>query len=94
MSDDLISRKALMEKAKNYFISPDGALRLIENQPTAYDVDKVIEEIEDTITPTAEYRYKFCGTVEAMRCMNYESCECCIAERMIEIIKSGGVSDD
>ena len=66
----------------------------IQNMPTSYDVDKVIEEIEDTITPTTEYRYKFCGTVEARRRMNYESCECCIAERMIEIIKSGGVSDD
>lgn len=66
----------------------------IQNMPTSYDVDKVIEEIEDTITPTTEYRYKFCGTVEAMRCMNHESCECCIAERMIETIKSGGVSGD
>lgn len=47
MSDDLISRKVLMEKAKDYFISPDGALRLIESQPTAYDVDKVCGRLED-----------------------------------------------
>lgn len=65
----------------------------IQNMPTSYDADKVIEQIEDTITPTTEYRYKFCGTVEVGRCVSYESCECCIAERMIEIIKSGGVAD-
>lgn len=94
MSDDLISRKALMERAKDYFIIPDGALRMIESQPTAYDVDKVVEEIEDTITPTTEYRYKFCGTVEVGHCASYESCECCIAERMIEIVKTGGVANE
>ena len=65
-----------------------------DRQSTAYDVDKVVEEIEDTITSTTEYRHKFCGTVEAGRCASYESCECCIAERMIEIVKSGGVADD
>ena len=67
---------------------------MIDKQPSAYDVDKVVEEIEDTITSTTEYRHKFCGTVEVGRCASYESCECCIAERMIEIIKSGGVADD
>ena len=49
MSDDLISRKVLMEKAKNYFISPDGALRLIESQPVAYDPQKVINSIDNAV---------------------------------------------
>lgn len=110
MSDDLISRKALMDKVlqEEYDndIHKDGRAkaihhgeyqhfyRTISEMPTAYDVDKVVEEIEDTITPTAEYRYKFCGTVEVGRCASYESCECCIAERMIEIVKSVGVAND
>lgn len=54
MSDDLISRKVLMKNAKDYFISPDGALRLIEGQPTAYDVDKVVEEIREYADSIAE----------------------------------------
>lgn len=49
MSGDFISRKALTEKAKNYFISPDGALRLIESQPVAYDPQKVINAIDNTV---------------------------------------------
>lgn len=43
---DLISRNALSEKARNYFISPDGALCLIESQPTAFDVERVIRQLE------------------------------------------------
>ena len=50
MSDDLISRKALLENlmqeiplAENVHIFRD----IIENQPTAFDKEKVIEELED-----------------------------------------------
>ena len=50
MSEDLISRKALIENlmqeiplAENVHIFRD----IIENQPTAFDMEKVIEELED-----------------------------------------------
>lgn len=50
MNDDLISRKALIENlmqeiplAENVHIFRD----IIENQPTAFDKKKVIEELED-----------------------------------------------
>lgn len=36
-------------KVKNYFISPDGALRLIESQPVAYDPQKVINAIDNAV---------------------------------------------
>ena len=49
MSDDLISRKALIENlmqeiplAENVHIFRD----IIENQPTAFDKEKVIEELQ------------------------------------------------
>lgn len=49
MSDDLISRKALIENlteeiplAENVYIFKD----IIENQPTAFDKEKVIEELK------------------------------------------------
>lgn len=90
---DEFNKQEVLEKLRTAEFD-DEIKDAVEKIPTSYDVGKVIEEIEDTITPTTEYRYKFCGTVEARRCMNYESCECCIAERMIEIIKSGGVADD
>ena len=50
MNDDLISRKALIENlmqeiplAENVHIFRD----IIENQPTAFDKEKVIEELKD-----------------------------------------------
>ncbi len=43
----LIDADLLKEKAKDYFISPDGALKLIEEQATAYDVDNVCKKINE-----------------------------------------------
>ena len=54
---DLISRSALIEEIKSLSIvlngkqifsddAKDTVLRIINEQPTAYDVDKVIEELE------------------------------------------------
>lgn len=42
----LIDADLLSKEAKEYFISPDGALRLIERQPTAFDLESAIEKIE------------------------------------------------
>lgn len=90
MSDDLISRKALMEKAKDYFISPDGALRLIESQPTAYDVDKIIKKLEDkAIEELGIDRGRF-----AMDKEEYSSYSVLCLSDVIEIVKSGGVAND
>lgn len=66
----------------------------IQNMPTAYDVDKVIERINCIIAPTQECIHQFCGTVKARHCIKYENCEDCMAERMIEIVKSGGVEKE
>ncbi len=43
----LIDADLLKEKAKDYFISPGGALKLIDDQPTAYDVEKVMERLKE-----------------------------------------------
>lgn len=68
-----------------------GIREVIDEQPTAYDVDKVVEQINDAMIPTPEYRHKLCGTVAVEHCTKYENCEGCIAKMIIEIIKSGGV---
>ena len=65
MSDDLISRKALLEEIKSFRCYITGLragkgilahaadeyrksiLQIIEDQPTAFDKEKVIEELED-----------------------------------------------
>ena len=53
MSDDLISRKALLEnlRSRKYIDMPlrEGFESIVDWQPTAYDVDKVIEKLENRI---------------------------------------------
>ena len=48
--NDLISRKALIEDIKKYVSGTplqEMFETIIDNQPTAYDVDKVVEWLED-----------------------------------------------
>lgn len=72
-------------------VSNDSVVIAAKCASTAYDVDKVIRQINDAIAETPLYNHKYCGTVEAEHCVRYEGCEDCMAERMIEIIKSGGI---
>lgn len=92
---DLISRKAIVNEISYKFGLGDSVIsntvRIIKNHPTAFDVEKVIQQINDAIMPAPEHRHKFCGTVEPEHCVKYENCEDCMAERMIEIVEKGGV---
>lgn len=85
MMDDLISRKALIEKldewcgSQTYLISEE-VWKIIKNSPKAFDKEKVIEEIEYNkeiskkyITGLREY-----GHVEAF-------------DEAVSIIKRGGI---
>ena len=83
---DLISRQALLKvfeeqkrKSDKFYeqIFFDAVMAIIENQPTAYDVDKVVEKIREQD-----------GVCTG--CKRQDECnECSIGER-IEIIKRGG----
>ena len=57
----------------------------IESQPTAYDVDKVVKQLE-------EIRAK--KTCNKEKCDTKELCRICVVDDAIEIVKHGGVSDD
>ena len=57
----------------------------IKNQPTAYDIDKVVEQFE-------EIRVK--KTCNKEKCDTKEICRICVVDDAIEIVKQGGVSDD
>lgn len=66
-----------LESMKDY----DAVKDVINNMPTAYDPDKVVEQLEDYANEEMHY-YK--GTP-------YEKCiEVCIG-KAIEIVKGGGV---
>ena len=66
-------------------------IALLNQQPTAYDVDKVMKQIKEEIAEMPEYKHKFCESKEVEHCMQYERCEDCMAKRIIEIVKSGGI---
>ena len=87
---DLISRSELLEEIKSLIIvlngkqifsddAKDTVLRIIDEQPTAYDIDKVVEEIiEEAHNTIVDFKLdKYIYTRKA-----------------IEIVKQGGVADD
>ena len=95
MSDDLISRKALLEEIDLNFIIPilkinmreeyKAVLKIREiimNMPTAFDKEKVIEEL-DKFTGE-ECTLHECG-------IRSERCKPCIAKKAIEIVEKGGI---
>lgn len=98
MSDDLISRKALLEDFRNTITENSDTfdwLNMISRQPSAYDADKVIEEMkrneEDAIKSIMEN-----GKTEfhLIKIMDLKELFETYTKEQIEIVKSGGVSDD
>ena len=75
----------------NHTIEHDHIAHLVLEQPTAYNVDKVVEQLDNLIKPTEQYRHSFCGTVTDEHCTKYNGCEYCITEQILRIIKSGGI---
>ena len=63
----------------------DKAKCPIHNAPTAYDVDKVVEELE---------RIRAKKTCNKEKCDTKEICRICVVDDAIEIVKQGGVFDD
>ena len=85
---DLISRskvisvlKQLEEHSLSGKMYISNAIYLLNNQPIAYDIDKVVEELEKESFTTTD---TVCGGIfKAIRTIS-----------AIEIVKQGGVSDD
>ena len=84
MQNDLISRSALIEQIKGftnvcegYFENHNLLMDVIEKQPTAYSVEKVVAEVDD---------------FEIRCCDCKESCntEGCLIERIKNVISNGG----
>ena len=60
-------------------------LSTIMEQPTAYDVNKVVEQLE---------RIRAKKTCNKEKCDTKEICRICVVDDAIEIVKHGSVSDD
>ena len=57
----------------------------IKAQPTAYDTDKVVEQLEEI---------RLNKTCNKEKCDAKELCRICVVDDAIEIVKRGGVFDD
>lgn len=84
MSDDLISRKALIVdmKSRKYI---DKALceifeTVVDKAPTAFDKEKVIEQIRERVS---DCYLEYCG--------KYNNCLQCRADEAVDIVEKGGI---
>lgn len=68
-------------------------LDIIDKHVTAYDIDKVVEQLEKMLENDVEYKYKRCRTVGDEGCAKYIACEYCILQGALEIIKAGGKNE-
>ena len=90
---DLISRNkviSILEQLEEHSLSGKmyiyNAIYLIKNRPTAYDIDKVVEELE-SFAKLAEDRWT--NGTSKYACQEHK---CWV--KAIEIVKQGNVSDD
>ena len=86
---DLIRRSELIKELNKYcgnqrYLVSENIREIINNQPNAYSVDKVVEELKCD-------RCESCNFLEV--CAGSKCCGKC-HEKAIEIVKHGGVSDD
>ena len=112
MSNDLISRSAVMESIKrhSYPVSQrnnsiengmtlTGIQQCVDEEPTAYDVDKVVEQLENIKTDNSCKDCKYRDKCDELQNFynpddNVDLCGLTIKHLAIEIVKAGGVSDN
>ena len=80
----LIDEEVLMKDIQNTITEKSSTIdwmNMIYRQPTAYDVEKVVEQLE-------EIRVK--KTCNKEKCDAKELCRICVVDDAIEIVKGGG----
>ena len=94
---DLISRSkviAVLEQLEEHSLSGkmdiSNAIYLLENQPTAYNIGKVVAELEQKKEEVQRMR----NTCVALSDLEVCDIENVTYKRAIEIVEHGGVSDD
>ena len=80
---DLISRSQLLKEIETWGGCVDALHDYIQNMPTVYDIDKVVEELE---------RIRAKKTCNKEKCDTKEICRICVVDDAIEIVKQGGVN--
>ena len=92
---DLISRSELIKEFNKYcgnqrYLVSENIREIINNQPTAYDIEKVVEKLEKE---RLIYFLSIANTGDKSLDVAYEKVGQTI-DKAIEIVKQGGVDDD
>ena len=104
MSNELINRSLLLEELNDISLNISGSAnamalvvmdetkkriaKIIEEQPAAFDLDKIVKKIEYAVEPIDQCTHRFCQEIAVEDCDRYANCESCMSEHIIEIIKS------
>lgn len=91
---DLISRSELIKELNKYcgnqrYLVSENIREIINNQPTSYDIDKVVEELEET----KETSLELVKLPKFLKKDLQELVNMCF-DKAIEIVKQCGVDDD
>ena len=89
---DLISRSQLLKQIETWGGCVEALHDYIQIMPTAYDINKVVEELNKAKDELANENY--CRSINEKEKCDGRNCFKCCAEYLIEIVKRGGVSDD
>ena len=89
---DLISRSQLLKQIETWGGCVEALLDYIQIMPTAYDINKVVEELTKAKDEIANENY--CRSINEKEKCDGRNCFKCCAEYLIEIVKRGGVFDD
>ena len=90
---DLISRSELIKELNKYcvnqrYLVSENIIEIINNQPTTYDIDKVVEELKENASRyTKKYTTSYGNNV-------YKDTKAISIHKVIEIVKQGGVPND
>ena len=92
-ADELIEYIKAFEIGTSISSDQKEFIDCINRQPTAFDVDKVVEQIKSV----KEKKYAACSDQECGRCRYLSTCSCgdkadkLALDKAIEIVKGGGV---
>lgn len=87
MNGDLISRSAVIDVIKRHECNTIRIMEGVMELPTAYDVDKVVERLEEYAHSNICESHNGCPYI----CNEDMNCDNCGAMGALEIVKSGGI---
>ena len=95
MSDDLISRKALIAELENFcgkqrYLIPENVWELIKTAPTAFDKEKVNEELA-LHKKIADYKTQAFDEVGDIQNMETQNSVSLALQGAIRIVEKGGI---